>query len=66
MDQHVEMTEWVRFNDNGSSDHIKVIDGELFDSFHMDPSPYLNLRDWPPVPAGEVCDWLIETKKLPK
>ena len=59
MSEFVEMTEWVRFNPDGSSSHIKVIDGVLFDSFEMNPSPYVVVRGCPP-------DWIVESKKCPK
>lgn len=65
MDDFVEMTEFVRFNDDGSSSHIKVIAGELFDSFNMNPSPYVVVCDRPPVPAGETTDWLVEVNRVP-
>jgi len=58
----VEMTEFVRFNPDGSSFHIRVIDGELFDSFDMNPSPYFVLKDWPPKPLGDVCDWIVNVQ----
>ena len=66
MIDYVEMTEFVRFNSDGSSDHIRVMDGELFDSQHHDPAPYLLLGYWPPIPAGDECDWIVEVKKLPE
>ena len=65
----VEMTEWVRFNDDGSSDHLRVIDGELVGTEHWDRSPYMQVRDkngnpsWPPFRPD--CDWLVEVKRAP-
>lgn len=61
-----ELTEWVRFNKDGSSDHMQAIDGDLIKSFHMDPSPYVIVDPWPPVPAGKTCDWLVEVNRLDK
>jgi len=75
MDDFVEMTEFVRFNSDGTSDHIVVIEDKLFEVLHRDPTPYVLLRDWPPVPvadcqcwvpSGDECDWLVEvTRKVP-
>jgi len=66
MDDFVEMTEFVRFNSDGTSDHIVVIEDKLFEVLHRDPTPYVLLRDWPPVRAGDECDWLVEvTRKVP-
>ena len=65
----VEMTEWVRFNADGSSDHITVMDGELFGVQHWAKTPYLQTRDeqgypiWPPRPPD--CEWLVEVKQSP-
>jgi len=64
MTETVEITEFVRFNPDGSSSHIKVLDGELFDTYEINPSPYLIVDPWPPVPAGDKCDWIVEINRV--
>jgi hypothetical protein len=43
MSERVLITEHVRLNADGSSDHIHVIDGELDRYEHCDIAPYVNL-----------------------
>ena len=40
----ITITEHVRFNDDGSSDHIKVIDGELHEFTHFEKAPYVRMN----------------------
>ena len=41
MSEYVEVTEWIRFNDDGSADHLKVVGDQLVDSRHWKVSPYV-------------------------
>ena len=43
MTTFVDVTEWIRFNDDGSSDHLRVIGSELVESVHYERSPYVRL-----------------------
>ena len=43
MSERVTITEHVRFNDDGSSDHIKVIEDEVFSFEHFDVAPFFRL-----------------------
>ena len=52
------MTEHVRFNDDGSSDHIKVVDGELVGHEHWDVAPYYRLDP-------EIA-WIIHNAEKPE
>lgn len=65
MSEKIEMVEFVRFNPDGSSSHITVVNGKLFDTFDTDPSPYVVVDPWPPTPAGDTCDWIVEVYDIP-
>lgn len=55
MSNTVIITEYVRFNADGSSDHIKVIGDELFSVEHFPETPY--------VIVDKDISWIINTTK---
>jgi len=53
MSEWVTITEHIRFNTDGSSDHIKVVEDEVLSFEHFDKSPFFRIDP-------EIA-WIIQT-----